>query len=272
MASWSYGLMDTASSYREVTAPTFRQEWFMATRCGHYTRLLSWTVDGDADRLYSVLGVPYAKAVHPPGANAPIPRERLTKAEASLDVEFIPEPPQASLAKTLFAKAAPSGVSPFVLESGEGERLIAGSELFTFLAHQGNSDGKFIALTSQGPRGERIPNHFHEKHTETFFCLDGAMTMWVNGEELPLFPGDFVHAPAETVHSFRLDAPYTNFLGVLAPGLFELFFRTLCDPYEDYIFPAEPRPFRFDRVMQRLHELDLKLVEDPRARHEERPK
>jgi quercetin 2,3-dioxygenase len=235
---------------------------------GHYTRLLSWMVNGNAGRLYSVLGEPYAKPVYPPGGDAQIPRERLAKAEASVDVEFISGQSQASLSQGLFAKVPPSGISSFALEAGEGERLIAGSELFTFLAHQGNTDGKFIALTTQGPKGERIPNHFHEKHTETFFCLDGYMTMWADGEELSLLPGDFVHAPAGTVHSFRLDAPYTNFLGVLAPGLFENFFRTLCDPYQDYIFPAEPRAFRFDRVMRSLHELDLKLVEDPRARQE----
>jgi quercetin 2,3-dioxygenase len=49
-------------------------------------------------------------------------------------------------------------------------------------------------------------------------------------------------------------------VGLLASGLFEPFFRTLGDPYEHYIFPSEPQPLRFDRVMQTIDKLDLKVV------------
>jgi quercetin 2,3-dioxygenase len=89
--------------------------------------------------------------------------------------------------------------------------------------------------------------------------------MWANGEELQLYPGDFLHVPANTIHAYRIDSHYTKFLGFLSPGLFEPFFRTLGDPYEDHIFPSEPRPLRFDRVLARLHELDLKVVGGPPA-------
>jgi quercetin 2,3-dioxygenase len=141
--------------------------------------------------------------------------------------------------------------------------MIAGQDLFAFLAHQGNTGGQFISVTTQGPPGDRIPDHFHEKHTETFFCFDGKMTMWADGNEISFFPGDFLHVPAGTVHSYRIDAPFTRFMGVLAPGLFEPFFRIMCDPYDGHIFPLEPKPFRFDRILQHLSELDLKLVGDP---------
>ena len=161
----------------------------------------------------------------------------------------------------------PSSITPYVLPCDEGERLIAGDQLFSFLATQRNTGGKFITLTTLGPKGDRIPEHFHEKHTETFFCLDGIMTMWASGEELQLLPGDFLHIPAGTIHSYRLDAPFTRFVGTLAPGLFGPFFRTMCDPYDAYIFPQTPKPVRFDRVIQGLHELDLKLVGGPPQRY-----
>jgi len=65
------------------------------------------------------------------------------------------------------------------------------------------------------------------------------------------------------VHSFRLDGHCNNFLGVLPPGLFEPFFRTLCDPYPGHIYPALPQLPRFDRLMPKLPELDLKFVKRP---------
>ncbi len=225
---------------------------------GHRTRVLAWTVGGDAGQIYALAGEPTTGYSYLPGPPAPL---SAAARKSNLDIHFAGDFPEDSEARG--AVSLPDGRSPYVLESGEGERLITGDSLFTFLAHQGNTAGAFITLTTQGPKSDRIPKHFHEKHTETFYCLQGAMTMWIGDEEVTVAPGDFVHVPPGAIHAYRLDAPYTNFMGVLAPGLFEPFFRTLCDPYDEYIYPPQPLPVRFDRVMQRLPELDLKLVERP---------
>lgn len=177
------------------------------------------------------------------------------------DTEFVES--RAETQTAAVGSQVPAGVVPYTLEAGEGERMLTGDQLFAFLANNACTSGSFISLTTQGPRGERIPKHFHEKHTENFFCLEGRMTMWVGDEEIELHPGDFVHAPPGTIHAYRLDAPHNNFLGVLTPGIFEPFFRTLCDPYDGFVYPAAPAPVRFDRVIARLGELDLKLVERP---------
>ena len=232
----------------------------------HYTRLLAWTVNGDAAKLWATLGAPYAGFVIPETTSPGLSEQSLNAAATTCDIHFTPqsELPDHPTIHPIETHVPPAGVQPYVLASDEGERLIAGDQLFSFLAHQGNTNGAFITLTTIGPKGDRIPDHFHEKHTETFFCLDGIMTMWASGEELRLLPGDFLHVPPGTIHSYRLDAPFTRFVGLLAPGLFEPFFRTFCDPYEGYIFPQSPKPARFDRVIQKLAELDLKLVGPPR--------
>jgi quercetin 2,3-dioxygenase len=55
----------------------------------------------------------------------------------------------------------------------------------------------------------------------------------------------------------------TRFIGFITPGHFEPFFRYLCVPFEGYRYPLVPPPFRFDRVIQHLAELDLTLLERP---------
>jgi quercetin 2,3-dioxygenase len=172
-------------------------------------------------------------------------------------------PPETPVSELPLLDSPPSSVTPYAIESGAGERLLAGDQLFALLATQANTDGRFIVLSTIGPAGDRIPKHFHERHTETFFCLDGTMTMWAGDEEIALAPGDFMHVPPGTIHAYRLDSPYMKFVGFLAPGLFEPFFRAMCEPYAGYMFPATPGPVRFDRVMARMAELDLTLVERP---------
>ena len=225
---------------------------------GHHTRFLEWTTGGDAGKLPESLGDPAETSAVPADIATLTPDQQASAPDTHFEAASSPSPADAFTRTT-----PPAGPAPYVLESGEGERLIAGDQMFTFLAHQGNTGGEFITLTTRGPKGDRIPRHFHEKHTECFFCLEGAMTMWAFDEEIALGPGDFLHVPAGTIHAYRLDAPSNNFLGILAPGLFEPFFRTLCDPYPGYDFPAQPWPFRFDRVVAALPSLDLRLVEGP---------
>jgi quercetin 2,3-dioxygenase len=122
------------------------------------------------------------------------------------------------------------------------------------------------SLELEGPAGDAIPRHYHEKVSEEFFCVDGGMTLWADEGEYHLSPGDYLHVPARAVHAYRMDAHYTRFFGYLSPGGFENFFRILGDPTEDHVFPTDIKPPRFDRVAQHMQELDLKFVERPGMR------
>lgn len=226
----------------------------------HRTRLVSYTMKGNVAHMYSVLGTPYDHAEHPPHASEEVSKERFAKAAEAADIIFAEDENPAGAPKLVENTELPAGVVPYVLESGEGDRLLTGDQLHRIVAAQKNTDGQFIVVSSEGSKGDRIVDHYHEHHTETFYCLEGQMTMWADGEEIQLNPGDFLHVPANTVHSYRLDSHYTKMVGVLVPGLFEPFFRTLGDPYEGHIFPSEPQALRFDRVLQNIETLDLKVM------------
>jgi quercetin 2,3-dioxygenase len=225
----------------------------------HRTRFVSYTMKGKVANFYAEMGMPYQHVEHPPYAEE-VSYERFLQAATLFDIEFVlNEKPIETEAKLVTNSKRPDEVVPYVLESGEGDRLLTGDQLHRIVAAQTNTNGQFIVVSSEGPKGDRIVDHYHEHHTETFYCLEGQMTMWANGEEIVLNPGDFLHVPAHTVHSYRLDSPYTKMVGVLVSGLFEPFFRTLGDQYEYHIFPSEPQPLHFDRVIKNIRNLDLKM-------------
>ncbi|MBC3787189.1 cupin domain-containing protein [Spirosoma utsteinense] len=157
----------------------------------------------------------------------------------------------------------PDGTQPYAIGKGGGEHLILEDQLQTFLARQNNTDGQFLVVLTQGPKGNAIIQHYHKLHTECFFALEGNMTMWNEGEPVPLNPGDFLHVPPYTKHSYRLDSPYTRFVGLLTPGLFEPFFDAICTPHPTGILPQEPGPVRIDRVLRQYGQLDLYFVSPP---------
>ena len=222
----------------------------------HRTRLLTWTFGDNGAAMYAALGqlseaVIYSPRTQPPDWKKPLP---------GIDVELLSNQ-TSTITPGEKCSVAPAGIEPYVIPAGEGERMMAGDQLFTFLTDQRQSGGKFLVLMTDGPKGHRIPNHLHEKHTETFFCLNGSVSMTAGEEQVSLWPGDFLHVPAGTPHTFQLTGNNTRFIQFHAPGLNEPFFRYMCDSCEEHTFLQPPPPFRFDRVIEHLAELDVKFLE-----------
>jgi quercetin 2,3-dioxygenase len=229
------------------------------TYLNHRGKMVSWSFGGNAQDIYPVLGEPYAGTVY----SEILPAAQWDKPLDGIDIKFIDTLQHAAAPATDKVAVVPAAVQPFVLAAAEGERGMAGEQLFTFMGLETCSDGKFVSLMTEGPIGPVIPKHMHEKVNETFFCLNGAMEMFAGDQFVTLEPGDFLFIPRCTPHSYRLLKHGTRFMGFISPGFFEQFFRYLCEPFDGYVYPLVPPPFRFDRVIQHLGELDLKLLERP---------
>ena len=74
-----------------------------------------------------------------------------------------------------------------------------------------------------GPGGG-VGAHFHARHFENFFALDGETLGWAYGKAVPLHTGDYFQAPPRNLHGFRLNQDYNRFAAFLTPGIFESFF------------------------------------------------
>jgi quercetin 2,3-dioxygenase len=90
-----------------------------------------------------------------------------------------------------------------------------------------------------------------------FLCLDGAIALKAGDEQVELAPGDFLFVPRGTPHAYQFLRPYTRMIGWLIPGIFEDFFHTLGEPYAGKVYPQEPGPLRFDRILARLDDFDI---------------
>lgn len=212
----------------------------------HRTKILSYIIDGNVIAMYKALGESYNYPKHPSYIEE---TKKLNKQDLELSFDILFTSNDISNAKVVYWR------------SGEGENQLTGDQLHSLVTTQKDTDGKYIVVSSEGPTGDAIVSHYHEQHTETFFCFEGKVTMWVGdqNEQVSLYPGDFLHAPAETVHSYRLDSHYTKMIGLLVPGLFEPFFRTLGEPYNYHTFPNVPKNLNFDKVIENIDSLDLKF-------------
>ena len=224
----------------------------------HRNKVLIWATGGDVYRAMSAMGEPFDGHVQPETAKVGLTTSDTAKASQTGAIVWRGKPKATKITKA--GKTLPDGVKPYVLASGEGERYLAGDQLFIYLGNAKTSNGQFLALITEGPKGEFVPPHFHAEHTEIFYPVIGRVNMIGNQETLQAYPHDSVHIPAGTIHSYQMADHYTKFIGFLTPAVFDGFFRTLGDPYDGYVYPQKPGKLRFDRVLERIDEMDLHLA------------
>lgn len=158
----------------------------------------------------------------------------------------------------------PSGEVPYINRAGHGDRYETFEQLNAYPIRARNNGGKFFAMDTRGAKAPYIPLHFHQEHSENFLCLGGLVKLHANGEEVVLSPGDFLHAPAGTIHSFSLAANNTHMLGLLTPPVFEPFFEYMNDPSEEYVHVEGGEPHFPAAGFQRAQaELDLVVMGPP---------
>jgi mannose-6-phosphate isomerase-like protein (cupin superfamily) len=95
----------------------------------------------------------------------------------------------------------PTGTGGYLLTKADDGQLAFGSpHLFKAAAHDTAGRFDFMVATFAPMTGP--PLHFHEEQDDTFFVLEGLLTVQAGEEILDLGPGDFLSIPPRMAHTF----------------------------------------------------------------------
>ena len=85
------------------------------------------------------------------------------------------------------------------------------------------------------PETDGAGPHYHARHVDSFYVLEGELEVTVAGEAVRAQPGKLVYAAPEVVHSFRNASEQpVRFLNIHAPGMrFDEYMRRM-DAGEDF--------------------------------------
>jgi uncharacterized protein YjlB len=81
--------------------------------------------------------------------------------------------------------------------------------------------------------------HVHRNEDETFYVVEGEVTLLVDGERIDLSGGDYAFAPPGTTHASIVRSPLARMLTTLSPAGLEELFVTLGTPVASADQPAE---------------------------------
>ncbi len=119
-------------------------------------------------------------------------------------------------------------VAAVLVRAGQGELISAAGVEHRFKLTAGHTGGRLgfeefvVPPATLGARP-----HVHRSHDESFYVLDGELTVATADGEIVLGPGDLAHAPRGSVHGFRNADPAAavRALCLYTPTGYEQYFR-----------------------------------------------
>jgi len=133
------------------------------------------------------------------------------------------------------------------IASGRGRQSLERSVwyngwLMTFLATAEDTQGQFALIELVARKGNVPPPHIHYREEETFYVLEGEMTVAVGDCTVRVTPGTMVIVPRHTVHSFAIESEQLRVLTLLTPAGMEGWFKEFSVPAPAMTLPPPEEP------------------------------
>jgi quercetin dioxygenase-like cupin family protein len=131
------------------------------------------------------------------------------------------------------------GGAAIVLEPGAGEAKWFLNSRMTVKATTATTGGGYGLIESVIPPGFSPPMHVHRREDESYYVLDGRLTLTWGGETFSATAGSYVFLPRDVPHTFVVegDEP-ARMLTLITPGGGEGFFIDVGRPAEGDGLPA----------------------------------
>jgi mannose-6-phosphate isomerase-like protein (cupin superfamily) len=114
-----------------------------------------------------------------------------------------------------------------VRTSGQGETIALGASTVLFKAEGGDGEGTFsLTETTIAPGFPGPIPHMHTSLADSFYVLEGVLTVRLGAKELEAVQGSFAFVPPGNVHTFSNPGTTpTRVLNLMAPGGFEQYLK-----------------------------------------------
>lgn len=172
--------------------------------------------------------------------------------------------------------ASQPGADPSVVGAGGGDPLWFLGTFMRVKLDAAQTAGRLGVFEGVLPRGAAPPLHSHPQD-ETFYILDGEVTVWIVpaerlGDDDPgppawvvehaqrCGPGALAYAPGGTPHTFRVESDSARMLVLSTPAGIEQYVRSLAEPAQWPWLPPPPQGPRVPADRMEAVERELGMV------------
>lgn len=145
--------------------------------------------------------------------------------------------------------------------AGEGRAYWGPGDQLRFLATGEETGGAVFIAEGLVLPGGGPPPHIHTREDESFYLLEGTLTVQVGDKTLQASPGDFVYLPRGIAHSFRnTGKENVRMLVTVTPAGLEGYFEETFDPAVEGSAPPLLTEALIKRAMLAAPQYGLELL------------
>ena len=144
--------------------------------------------------------------------------------------------------------------SPFTQGRQSLDRSIwYNGSLMTFLATGEDTEAQFALIEAVTRKGNGPPPHIHHREDETFYVLEGEITVSVGDRTIKATPGMMVFLPRGIAHTFVVDSEQARVLVLVTPAGLEGWFKEFSVPAPAIALPP-PAELSYSQIQEILAE------------------
>lgn len=226
----------SASAGQAVWAPRGQVHQFRVTSANS-ARYLLLVAPAKLEKMFRQFGQPCPRDATTPPAQDPALGQKVLEVAQSFGIEIVP---------------TAAGISRETIQTGPG-LWVFGVHIHLLITGA-DTDGRLAVNELIIPPNGGPPPHIHQKQSETFYVLEGAVELRMADRTVIATPGTIAHIPARNVHAFRGVGPgVARMISMHDPAGIELFFREFGveGPVDQAPAVGLPDPQRMLEILQR---------------------
>lgn len=94
------------------------------------------------------------------------------------------------------------------------------------------SSRRYCLVEAECPQGNMPPLHVHRDDDETFYVLEGRLSLFVGDGRLEVGAGQYAVAPRGVPHTYRVESETARWLVIGSPAGFDEFVREVAEAGE----------------------------------------
>jgi quercetin dioxygenase-like cupin family protein len=138
-----------------------------------------------------------------------------------------------------------------IKNASDGRTIAIVGDVYRFLATGEDTNGKYTTWEAIVTPGGGPPPHIHSREEESFYILEGEVTLTVGNERTVATAGMFANLPVGSLHSFKneTDRPARMLISVAPAGLEQMFFEAGVPVAQGATTAAPPTKEEIERLL-----------------------
>lgn len=161
----------------------------------------------------------------------------------------------------------PNAPKSIAVDPNGGEARWFLGTLATIKIDAEQTGGRFAIFESVLPCEAAPPLHSHPQD-ETFYVLDGTLTVWLNGAPKRCSAGSFASFPGGVPHTFFVESETARVLVTSTPAGIEQFVRALSEPARERRLPDDDNYPEAEMIKSIFATYDVAILGPPPTRED----